>query len=184
MDERLRRLERQAAAGDYYAHKAWKAACKRAGIPDPDEAALTAPLTEWEWEQQDYDDLFWHADRRYRLQLWGGSENGLGWYCDNDFHPSLHKAHHTWGHRGWDNKNRKQKTLRTHRNGKHKSRNYRLRTKPFDEENAQETETSHERRRKRRFGGRERLYGCEWVWNPQTERYKIVYWVRIPDLDE
>lgn len=171
MDEHLRRLERQVATGDYAVRQDWVRALIRAGYPDPDLVDLVAPMTEAECAQEDYDDTFWHADRRYRLQLWGGSENGLGWYCDNDFHTSLHKAHHTWGHRGWNNKNRKQKTLRTHRNSKHKSRKFRLRD-PQDSDD--EIETDHARRRKKRFGGRAHR---EWRYGPfRLVIYEVHLW--------
>ena len=60
MDERIRRVERRALAGDLEAERLWRRLCGRMGLyfkdHQPDET-----LTEWEEVQKDYDDLFWHA---------------------------------------------------------------------------------------------------------------------------
>ena len=177
MDYDLRRLERQAAAGDYASHQQWKAALKRAGVPDPDEEALNAPLTEWEENQKDFDEIFWHAKGPKHFS-WS-----TDCFCCHDaskWAVKLMQDHHEWGHRGWNNRNAKRKTLRTHRNSKHKARNHRL---PSPRK-AKRQDEPHQRRRKKRYGGRERLYGREWVWDPQAERYKVVYWCRVPDSNE
>jgi hypothetical protein len=142
MDDQLRRLERQAMIGNNQDRTAWKVALDRAGLPDPELAALQAPLTHFEEVQQDFDEIWWHAKERLRF----------GW----DWEPrgGLVKAHHKWGHRnGERGENSKRKTLRTHRNGS--SRCYRLKQNQTEDKAplsgaAQESA----RRRKRRFGGR------------------------------
>jgi len=168
MDDYIRRLERQAAAaGDYVSRQQWKAALERAGLPDPDEEALKAPLTEWEETQKHYDDLAWQRTTAGRM----------GW----DFEPrsGCGKAHHTWGHRGWNNRNSKRKTTRTHRDGSRK--NFRLRDE-VDE--VERDEAPHERRRKKRFGGREHRCSSEWVQDQQTERWRVIYKFGVPDLSD
>lgn len=163
MDEHLRRLERQAATGDYAARQQWRAAVMRAGLPDPD---AVGPLTEWEEIQKDYDQIFWHRTTALRF----------GW--DMEPRGGICKAHHTWGHRGWNNRNAKRKTLRTHRDGSRK--NYKIKSEK-DETTVEETARS--RRRKKRFGGREhRSY--DWVRDEETGRWRIVYRFHEPNLDE
>jgi len=170
MDDYLRRLERLAATGDYVSRQQWKGALVRAGFPDPDEEALKAPLTEWEESQKHYDDLAWQRTTAGRM----------GW----DFEPrsGCGKAHHTWGHRGWNNRNSKRKTIRTHRNGSRK--NHRLRPVSHEQKIEQKIEAPHERRRKKRFGGREHRYDHEWIEKQQTGRWRVVYKFSKPDLDE
>jgi len=174
MDGYFRRVERAAAGGDLEAETRLQKLYRRSGYFFRDHKRDEI-LTEWEETQQDYDDVSWHA-KGPKYFMWGG------WCsCCRDsskWSSKLVKAHkatpkHT-------PKNFKRKTLRTHRDGSRK--NYKL--KRSLEADKTSTEKEHVRRRKKRFGGRERLYGREWVWNPQTERYKIVYWGRIPDLDE
>lgn len=176
MDDQLRRLERLAATGDRASRELWKAALVRAGFPDPDEEALKAPLTEWEEAQAHYDDLWWHASTPHKCGLWNHS---CFRHRDEDFAPSVFKAHHDWGHR-WGGENSKRKTMRTHRNGKHRSRDHRLRETP----EKVKQDKPHERRRKKRFGGREHRYGYDWVENQRTGRFRIVYKYGVPDLDE
>jgi len=178
MDDYLRRLERQAATGDYASRQQWKAALARFGLPDPDEEALKAPLTEWEESQAHYDEQWWHGNTPRKCGLWNHS---CFRHRDEDFRTAVFKAHHDWGHRGWDTKNSKRKTLRTHRSSKRKARNYRLREAPLDKE---QEETSRERRRKKRFGGREHRCGYEWIENQQTGRYRAVSKFGVPNLDE
>ena len=162
MDDHIRRLERQAATGDYVARQQWKAAVIRAGFPDPDDAG---PLTEWEEIQKDYDDLAWQRTTAGRM----------GW----DYEPrsGCGKAHHIWGHRGW-NPNSKRKTMRTHRSGSRK--NYKL--KGLRNEETVE-ETARTRRRKKRFGGRE-TRRREWSYNEETKRYRSWCVITKPNLDE
>jgi hypothetical protein len=164
MDDHIRRLERQAAAGDYESRRQWKAALVRAGFPDPDEEALKAPLTEWEEAQRIYDDLAWQRTTAGRMGWDWEPRSGCG------------KAHHTWGHRGWNNRNSKRKTTRTHRDGSRK--NHRLK----DPKSPKAEETKHSRRRKKRFGGKEHRYGRDWIKNQRTGRYRIVYKFGVPDL--
>lgn len=117
MDEQLRRLERLASSGDYYARVQWKTALLRAGLPDPDAMALAGPLTLAEEIQEQFDDIWWHRRKCLRLD-WDGDPINSG---------GLYKAHHPWGHRGWGAKNSKRQTLRTHRDGSR--RDYQLRDK-------------------------------------------------------
>jgi hypothetical protein len=168
MDDYLRRLERQAASGDYVSRQQWKAALARAGLPDPDEEALKAPLTEWEESQKHYDDLAWQRTTAGRMGWDWEPRSGCG------------KAHHVWGHRGWNNRNSKRKTIRTHRNGSRK--NHRLRAEAPDEEI--KNEAPHERRRKKRLGGKEHRCRCDWVQDQRTGRWRVVYRYGVPDLDE
>lgn len=148
MDDYIRRLERLAATGDYQAHQRWRTELIRAGFPDPDDSRLT----EWEEIQKDYDDLAWQRTTAGRF----------GW----DFEPrsGCGKAHHVWGHRGWNNRNSKRKTTRTHRDGSRK--NYKIRH-PKTEDIAEET--THARRRKKRFGERSTAN----MWDPGI-RHRIV----------
>lgn len=164
MDNDIRRLERLAATGDYEARQRWKAALARAGYPDPDEEELNAPLTEAEEAQAAYDEIFWHRTKALRF----------GW--DMEPRAGICKAHHTWGHRGWANRNSKRKTLRTHRDGSRGD--FQIRD-PKEETPRDESPTA--RRRRKRFAGRDRLYGREWLWNPETRRYTTVVWYRLPD---
>jgi len=165
MDDYLRRLERQVATGDYVSRKRWIAALVRAGFPDPDEAALTAPLTEWEEAQKNYDDLAWQRTTAGRMGWDWEPRSGCG------------KAHHVWGHRGWNNRNSKRKTIRTHRDGSRK--NHRLR-----EPRGPKKETVIHARRKKRFGGKEHRCGYDWVENQRTGRFRAVYSYGTPDLDK
>lgn len=176
MDERRRRLERKAATGDYDAWVAWRQEVVRSGERDPIE--LGDP-TEWEDTQDEFDDFWWHRVTSRRCRLWGSS--GRWRFSDVDFPSSIFKAHHTWGHSGWfDGKNSKRKTLRTHRNTKKRSRNHRLR----EERSGSHQDAPHERRRKKRFGGREHRYGRDWIQNQRTGRWRIVYKFSHPNLDE
>lgn len=122
MDERLRRLERQAALGDREAELRWREECKRIGLyfrdRQPDEI-----LSEAEEIQEDYDEIFWHA-KGPRHFSWNPACPCCGDW--SKWSAKLTQDHHTWGHR-WGGQNSKRKTLRTHRNAKHKSKNYRLR---------------------------------------------------------
>ena len=162
MDDQIRRLERLAATGDYAARLQWRHALVRAGFPDPD---APDPLTEWDEVQSRYDDLAWQRTTAGRM----------GW----DYEPrsGCGKAHHTWGHRGW-NPNSKRKTMRTHRDGSRKD--YRLRDESHEDAVEQ---APHERRRKKRFGGRE-TRRREWSYNPETERYRSWCVITKPRLDE
>ena len=172
MDDYLRRLERQAASGDYVSRQQWKAALERAGLPDPDLEELLAPPTEEEVAQAGYDEQWWHGNTARKCGLWGRRN-----FDDVDFKSAVFKAHHTWGHRGW-NPNSKRKTLRTHRDGSRK--NYKIK-----EPRSEKIENSpHERRRKKRFGGREHRYGREWIQNMETGYYRVVYKFSTPHLDE
>ena len=122
MDDQIRRLEREAARGGYEARRAWKRCLQWIGEPDPDQAELEAPATEWEEAQADYDDLWWHSNTPRKCGLWGGSG---GWrFYDIDFKTAVFKAHLHWGHL-WGGHNSKRKTLRTHRKGS-RGRNVRL----------------------------------------------------------
>lgn len=167
MDDNIRRLERQAASGDYEARLRWKAALARAGYPDPDEEELNAPLTEAEEAQAAYDEIFWHRTKALRF----------GW--DMEPRAGICKAHHTWGHRGWKNRNSKRKTLRTHRDGSRGD----FKIRQAEEETPQD-ETSTTRRRKKRYGGREHRCGVDWYQNQRTGRWRVVYRYGTPDLDE
>jgi hypothetical protein len=162
MDEHIRRLERRAAAGDYTARQQWRVAVMRAGYPDPDDAG---PLTEWEEIQKDYDKIWWHGKPSH---CWWWGEIPIG---------GLVKAHHTWGHRGW-NPNSKRKTLRTHRDGSRK--NYKIKCS-HSEETVEESDRA--RRRKKRFGGKEHRKH-EWSYNQETKRYKSWTTITKPCLDE
>ena len=164
MDEEIRRLERLVATGDYAARQQWRVAVMRAGYPDPDEDAL-GPLTEWEEIQKDYDEIFWHRTKALRF----------GW--DMEPRAGICKAHHTWGHRGW-NPNSKRKTVRTHRNGSRNSFKIRYQR---DEEVTEET--PHERRRKKRFGGKEHRKR-KFSYNKETERWGAWWEITKPDLDD
>jgi len=178
MDDYLRRLERQAAYGDYVSRRLWKAALEQAGIPDPDLEELLAQPTEEEVAQAGYDEQWWHGNTPRKCGLWSHSCFHHG---DADFRTAVFKAHNDWGHRGWDTKNSKRKTLRTHRSSRRKARNYRLREAPLGKK---QEETPHERRRKKRFGGREHRYGREWIQNMETGYYRVVYKFGTPRLDE
>ena len=114
MDEQLRRAERAAANGDPEAAAAWLQLCGRMGLFFRDHQPNEI-LSEAEDAQLDYDDIWWHRRKCLRLDWDGDPINNGG----------LYKAHHKWGHRGWNNRNAKRKTLRTHRDGSRK--NYRLR---------------------------------------------------------
>lgn len=114
MDERLRRAERRAAAGDPEAEDLWRKLCGRMGLYFKDHRPNEI-LSEWEEIQQDYDEIWWHRRKALRLD----------WDGDPINHGGLYKAHHSWGHRGWSERNAKRKTMRTHRDGSRK--NYRLR---------------------------------------------------------
>jgi len=177
MDDYLRRLERLAASGDYTSREQWKAALERAGLPDPDEEALKAPLTEWEEAQAHYDDLWWHASTPHKCGLWNHS---CLRHRDEDFAPSVFKAHHEWGHR-CGGENSKRQTLRTHRDGSRK--NYRLRDEAPDEETEQSTEEPHERRRKKRFGGKEHRKR-KYDFHPVTGWFYAWWEITKPDLGD
>lgn len=166
MDERLRRLERLAATGDCAARLEWRRALAQAGLPDPDADDLNAPLTEAELYQLDYDEIFWHRTTALRF----------GW--DMEPRAGICKAHHKWGHRGF-NPNSKRKTLRTHRDGSRSV--YRLRDETYEE--VEQDKSSHARRRKKRFGGKEHRRR-EWSYNPETERYKSWCVITKPHLDD
>jgi hypothetical protein len=172
MDNHLRRLERQAATGDHLARQQWKAAVIRAGFPDPDD---DGPLTEWEEIQKDYDEIFWHAKGPKHFSWSSGC-----WCCFDvsKWAVKLMQDHHDWGHRGWNNRNAKRKTIRTHRDGS--SKNYRPKRKKRKKRDL----APHEQRRKKRYAGRERLYGREtrYEWDPEQERFRrsTVFWVRVP----
>ncbi len=113
MDEQLRRIEREALAGDPEAEILWLRLCGRVGLYfrdyPPDEL-----LSEAEETQQNYDEIWWHRRKALRLD-WDGDPIMSG---------GLYKAHHSLGHKGWGSKNSKRQTLRTHRDGSR--RNYRL----------------------------------------------------------
>jgi len=166
MDEQIRRAERAAATGDPEAVALWIRLCARMGLHFRDFPRTSEELTDAEEVQADYDDIFWHRTTALRM----------GW----DWEPraGLYKAHHTWGHRGWGEKNGKQKTLRTHRDGSRK--NYRLRNPKTSET---EDETARARRRKKRFGGKEHRRQ-EWSYNPETERFRSWCVITKPNLDE
>jgi hypothetical protein len=169
MDEELRRAEREFLSdGTPEAEERFIRYCARKGLHFRNHKREEI-LTEWEEVQADYDEIAWHARKALR------------WGWDWDPRGGLVKAHHTWGHRGWSNRNSKRKTLRTHRNGKHKARNYR----PPKERKPKKQEAPHEKRRKKRFAGRERLYGVEreWEWdeNWRIVSVRIVYYYRVPD---
>jgi hypothetical protein len=85
------------------------------------------------------------------------------------------KAHHTWGHRGWNNRNAKRKTTRTHRDGSRK--NYRLK-----EPRGSREETVIHARRKKRFGGKEHRKR-EYSFHPVTGRFNAWWEITKPDLD-
>jgi hypothetical protein len=179
MDDYFRRVERAAAGGDPEAEILLQKLYRRCGYFFRDHKRDEI-LTEWEELQQDYDDIFWHQ-KGPKYFMWGG-------YCSccrdvSKWSEKLVKAHkpspkHT-------PKNFKRKTLRTHRDGSRK--NYKLKRRRdirTDEVSISDIKKERTRRRKKRFGGRERLYGCEWVWDSQAERYSRVYWCRVPDSDE
>lgn len=170
MDNQLRRIERRALAGDAEAERLWRRLCGRIGLYFRDHQPNEI-LTEWEEIQADYDEIWWHRRKALR---WGWDWEPMG---------GLVKAHHTWGHRGWNNRNSKRKTLRTHRDGSR--RNYKIRHSRNEEmiEELDPKRKRSERRRKKRFGGREhRSY--RWVWNPETDRFKLLWTFTEPRLDE
>ena len=115
MDQYLRNLQRQAASGDYQARKAWIAARVRAGFPHPDKEYLSAPLSEYEHIQEDYDETFWLARPRLGvISMWCGigccgyiNELATKFIKPKDFTFTFSKM----------TKNSKRKTLRTHRDG-------------------------------------------------------------------
>jgi len=114
VDQHLRRLEREAADGDYDAIKAYKHALMQAGYPDPDQEELEAPPSEAELWQQYYDDMAYQG-RPWKglLSMWCG----LGCCgCVAKQAKKLIKGK-DWGF--YDKqplaKNSKRKTLRTHR---------------------------------------------------------------------
>lgn len=179
MDERLRRIERQALAGDPEAEILWRRLCGRRGLyfrdHQPDEI-----LTEWEKIQQDYDDLAWQG-RPWRglLYQWCGCRC-CGYQASTA--KKLVKGRDLSFCDNWGDNNAKRKTLRTHRDGSRK--NYKLKRRRdirTDESSISDIKKERARRRKKRFGGRGRLYGREWVWNPETQQYRIFVWVRHPD---
>jgi len=166
MEALIREAERRfRSTGDYIA---WTRYCElmlRTGYDDPRN--VEAP-TEWDEVQEDWDDLWWH--RRKALCLdWDGRPIN---------HGALYKAHHEWGHKGFIDTNSKRKTLRTHRDSKHKSRNYQL-----PKERCSRDVSECARRRRKRFGGREHRYNRRWIQNEQTGRWRIVYDYSHPDLD-
>jgi len=120
MDREIRELERRVGEGSYEARLRWKALLCRLGS-DPNTEELCAPLSEAEEIQEAYDDIWWHRRKALRLDWDGGPINNGG----------LYKAHHSWGHRGWSERNAKRKTLRTHRDGSRK--NYRLRPRNMED---------------------------------------------------
>lgn len=169
MDERFRQAEREwLATGLPEAEDRFRRECARFGLRFRDHKREEI-LTEWEEIQADYDEIAWHARKALR------------WGWDWDPRGGLVKAHHTWGHRGWNNRNSKRKTLRTHRDGKGKNH------KRSQKREARDDLAPHERRRMKRFAGRERLYGREtrYEWDPEQERFRrtTVFWCRVP-LDE
>ncbi len=111
MDDQLRRVERQALSGDPEAKILLQQLYGRLGLYFRDREREEI-LSEPEEIQGDFDEIWWHRRKALRLD----------W--DGDPKPSICKAHHPWGHRGWGAKNAKRQTLRTHRDGSR--RNYRL----------------------------------------------------------
>lgn len=138
---------------------------------------LADALTEWEEIQSDYDDLWWHASTPHKCGLWGGSHSGC--FRDVDFRSSVFKAHHEWRHR-WGGENSKRKTLRNHRDNRSRSKAYKPRREKV---NLKEEIAPHERRRKKRYGGRGHLYSEGWVQNQQSGRWRHYWGVGTPDLD-
>jgi len=178
MDNELRRVERDAALGDPIAQARWIRLCARMGLFFRDFPLKKEILSEAEDAQADFDEIWWHAKRGLRCGLWGS--NGIHSFWDVDFKPSVYKAHLSWGHKGsFGAQNSKRRTLRTHRSSKHKARNYRLRAEPHKEVE----EAPHERRRKKRFGGKEHRER-EWNWNPKTERVEVQWTITKPRLDD
>lgn len=114
MDNELLNAARGDLGGDAEARARYARACERIGLCFRDRQPLE-DLSEWEEVQADYDDIWWHRRKALRLD-WDGEPINNG---------GLYKAHHQWGHRGWDAKNSKRKTIRTHRDGSR--RNFRLR---------------------------------------------------------
>lgn len=177
MDDQLRRAERAAATGSSEDVARFERLCGRMGLHfrdhKPDEI-----LSDAEETQQDYDETWWHGNTARKCGIWRYSDWSHG---EADFKSAVFKAHHQWGHRGFDSKNSKRKTLRTHRNGKSKARNHRIRAESREEAN--QNESPHTRRRKKRFGGRE-TREWEWSYNPETKRYRSWCKITKPCLDE
>ena len=111
MDDQLRRAERDFFSGDPEAEERFIRACARMGIRIRNHKRDEI-LTEWEEIQQIYDDQWWHGNTARKCGLWGRRNFG-----DVDFKSAVFKAHHDWVHWGWNNRNAKRKTLRTHRDG-------------------------------------------------------------------
>lgn len=168
MDDRLRAaIQRWNNDGSY---DNWIIYCElmvRAGYEDP--RALGAP-SKWDEIQSKYDDLAWQRTTAGRI----------GW--DWEPRPGCGKAHRPVGHRGWDDRNAKRATLRTHRDARRRSHNYRLKDKATPQD-PQHVKAPHERRRKQRYGGRGHI-SYEYYRNPVTGRGEVWRKVNRPRLDE